>query len=111
MEIHERTVGDVNVLDLKGKLVHGESDELLRRTVKEKLEGGKSKILLNLAETSYMDSTGLGGLVSCNLKAQNNKGQLKLVNLTGRLKDLLAISKLVTVFECYDNEDEALKSF
>jgi anti-sigma B factor antagonist len=111
MEIHERPLGDVTVVDLKGKLLMGESDELLRKKVREMLEGGKSKILLNLAEVSYMDSTGLGGLVSCKISAQNNQGKLKLVNLTARLEDLLSITKLVTVFDCYDNEDEAIKSF
>ncbi len=111
MDIHERTRGEVTVLDLKGKLLQGESDELLRKEIKELLEGGKSKILLNLAEVSFMDSTGLGGLVSCKIPAQNNNGKLKLVSLTTRLKELLIITKLVTVFECHDNEEEAIKSF
>jgi anti-sigma B factor antagonist len=111
MEMLERTVGDVTVLDLKGKLLMGETDEALRKKIKEFVDGDKSKILLNLSEVPYMDSAGLGGLVSCFTTVNNKNGKLKLVGLTTRLQDLLSITKLLTVFETFDNEEEALKSF
>jgi anti-sigma B factor antagonist len=111
MEMQERTVGDVTVLDLRGKLLMGESDEALRQRIKEMTEGGKTKILLNLSEVPYMDSAGLGGLVSCFTTVNHNKGKLKLVGLTARLQDLLSITKLLTVFETFDNEEDAIKSY
>jgi anti-sigma B factor antagonist len=111
MEMLERTVGEVTVLDLRGKLLMGESDEALRKKIKEFTDAGKSKILLNLGEVPYMDSAGLGGLVSCFTTVNNKKGKLKLVGLTTRLQDLLSITKLLTVFETFDSEEEAIKSF
>jgi anti-sigma B factor antagonist len=111
MEMLERTVGDVTVLDLKGKLLMGETDEALRKQIKAFIDAGKSKILLNLSEVPYMDSAGLGGLVSCFTTVNNKRGKLKLMGLTTRLQDLLSITKLLTVFETFDNEEEALKSF
>ena len=111
MEMQERTVGDVTVLDLKGKLLMGDSDEALRKTIKDMADGGKIKILLNLSEVPYMDSAGLGGLVSCFTTVKNKNGKLKLLGLTTRLQDLLSITKLLTVFETFDNEEEALKSY
>ncbi len=111
MEMQERTVGGVTVLDLKGKLLMGESDEALREKIKDMADGGKTKILLNLSEVPYMDSAGLGGLVSCFTTIKNKSGKLKLLGLTTRLQDLLSITKLLTVFETFDSEEEALKSF
>jgi anti-sigma B factor antagonist len=111
MEMQERTVGDVTVLDLKGKLLMGETDEALRQKIKDLSESGKTKILLNLSEVPYMDSAGLGGLVSCYTTVNNKKGKLKLVGLTSRLQDLLSITKLLTVFETFDSEEDALKSY
>jgi anti-sigma B factor antagonist len=111
MEMLERTVGDVTIIDLKGKLLMGETDEALRKRIKGTVDAGKSKILLNLSEVPYMDSAGLGGLVSCFTTVNNKNGKLKLVGLTTRLQDLLSITKLLTVFETFDSEEEALKSF
>jgi anti-sigma B factor antagonist len=111
MEMQERTAGDVTVLDLRGKLLMGESDEALREKIKSLADGGKTKILLNLSEVPYMDSAGLGGLVSCFTTVNNKNGKLKLVGLTTRLQDLLSITKLLTVFETFDSEEEALKSY
>jgi anti-sigma B factor antagonist len=111
MEMLERTVGDVTVLDLKGKLLMGETDEALRKKVKDLADGGKSKILLNLSDVPYMDSAGLGGLVSCFTTVNNKNGKLKLLGLTTRLKDLLSITKLLTVFETFESEEEAIRSF
>ena len=111
MNIGERTVEGVTVLDLKGKMLIGEGDELLRETINELVEGGKTKILLNLAEVPYVDSAGLGEIVRCYTAVSRKNGKLKLVNLTKRLEDLLSITKLLSVFETYKAEEEAVKSY
>ena len=111
MKIDERTIGGVTVLDMKGKMLIGEGDELLREKINSVVEGGKSKILLNLAEVPYVDSAGLGEIVRCYPTVSRSNGRLKLVNLTKRLHDLLSITKLLTVFETYEHEDEAIKSY
>lgn len=111
MNIDERNVGEVTVLDLKGKMLIGEGDELLREKINGLVEDGKNKILLNLAEVPYVDSAGLGEIVRCYTTVSRSSGQLKLLNLTKRLEDLLSITKLLTVFDTYDNEDAALKSY
>jgi len=111
MKIQERSVKDVTILDMEGKLLIGEGDELLREKVNGLVEGGKIKILLNLGEVPYMDSAGLGEVVRCYTTVSRKNGKLKLLNLTKRLEDLLSITKLLTVFETYDSEDEAVKSF
>ena len=111
MKIQERTVEDVTILDMEGKLLIGEGDEQLREKVNGLVEGGKTKILLNLGEVPYMDSAGLGEVVRCYTTVSRKSGTLKLLNLTKRLEDLLSITKLLTVFETYDSEAEAVKSF
>ncbi len=111
MKIQERTVENVTILDMEGKLLIGEGDEQLREKVNGLVEGGKTKILLNLGEVPYMDSAGLGEVVRCYTTVSRKNGTLKLLNLTKRLEDLLSITKLLTVFETYDSEDEAVKSF
>jgi anti-sigma B factor antagonist len=111
MKIDERTVGDVTVLDMQGKLLIGEGDELLRERINNLVESGKTKIVLNLGEVPYMDSAGLGEVVRCYTTVSRKNGKLKLVNLTKRLEDLLSITKLLTVFETYEDETEAVKSF
>jgi anti-sigma B factor antagonist len=111
MNIEERNIGDITVLDLKGKMLIGEGDELLREKINSLVEGGTTKILLNLAEVPYVDSAGLGEIVRCYTTVSRKNGQLKLLNLTKRLQDLLSITKLLTVFETYDSEEEAVKSY
>jgi anti-sigma B factor antagonist len=111
MKIDERTVGDVTVLDMQGKLLIGEGDELLRERINNLVESGKTRIVLNLGEVPYMDSAGLGEVVRCYTTVSRKNGKLKLVNLTKRLEDLLSITKLLTVFETYEDETEAVKSF
>ena len=111
MKIVERLVGDVVILDLNGKILIGEGDDLLRDAVTKLADSGKTKILLNLAEVPYVDSAGLGEVVRCYTTVSRKGGKLKLLNLTKKIQDLLAITKLLTVFETYDNEDEAIKSF
>jgi anti-sigma B factor antagonist len=111
MTIQERIVGSVAVLDLNGKLVLGDGDMLLKDKVHSLVFQGHKQIALNLGGVSYMDSSGLGALVAASVTAKSNGGQIKLVNLTKRLQDLLSIAKLLTVFESFDNEAEALASF
>ena len=111
MQIDQRSVGDVIVLDLKGKITLGEGDELLKDKVNSLVNQGHKKIVLNLAEVPYIDSAGLGEIVRTYTTVSRQGGQLKLVNLTKRITDLLMITKLLTVFETFDTESEALKSY
>ena len=111
MQITERLVGDVMVLDLKGKITLGEGDELLKDKVNSVVSQGYRKIVLNLAEVPYLDSAGLGEVVRAYTTVSRQGGSLKLLNLTKRITDLLSITKLLTVFETFDSEDEAVRSF
>ena len=111
MEIKERVVGGVSILDLSGKIVLGEGDIQLKERIKDLLGDGQKRILLNLADVNYIDSAGLGTLIGAYTTVKREGGSLKLVNLTKRIQDLLAITKLITVFETFDSEAEALASF
>jgi anti-sigma B factor antagonist len=111
MQIEERAAGDVMVLDLKGKMTLGEGDELLKDKVNSLAMQGHRKLLLNLADVPYIDSAGLGEIVRTYTTVSRQGGQLKLLNLTKRIEDLLSITKLLTVFETYDNEADAVRSF
>jgi len=111
MDIRERAVDGVTVLDLSGKIVLGEGDVHIRDRIKDLLADGQRRILLNLADVTYIDSAGLGTMISAYATVKREKGQLKLMNVTTRVKDLLAITKLITVFDTYDSEAEALASF
>ena len=111
MEIQERTLQDVVVLDLRGKLTIGEGDELLKERISNLIQQGHRNLLLNLEGVPYVDSAGLGEIVRTYTTVSRQGGKLKLVNLTKRITDLLAITKLLTVFETYESEDEAVKSF
>ena len=111
MHIEERTVGDVVVLDLKGKITLGEGDELLKDKVNTLVNQGKKKIVLNLADVPYVDSAGLGEIVRTYTTVSRQGGSLKLLNLTKRISDLLSITKLLTVFETFDTEKDAVSSF
>lgn len=111
MKITTRIVGDVKVLDVSGKITLGEDTAVLRNDVKNLLSSGHKKILLNLADVNYIDSSGLGELVSCRVTADNQGAKLKLLNLTKKLRELMAITKLLTVFEAYDDEPSAIDSF
>ena len=111
MVIEERVVGDVTILDLKGKMTLGEGDELLKDKINSMIHQGQKKLLLNLEGVPYIDSAGLGEIVRTYTTVSRQGGNLKLVNLTKRITDLLSITKLLTVFETFDNEPEALKSF
>jgi anti-sigma B factor antagonist len=111
MEIAERTVSDVTVLDLKGKMTLGEGDELLKDKINSLLAAGKRKLVLNLEGVPYIDSAGLGEIVRTYTTVSRQGGSLKLLNLTKRIEDLLSITKLLTVFDTFDTEAEAVKSF
>ena len=111
MDIAERTVSDVTVLDLKGKMTLGEGDELLKDKINSLLASGKKKLVLNLEGVPYIDSAGLGEIVRTYTTVSRQGGSLKLLNLTKRIEDLLAITKLLTVFQTYDTEQDAVKSF
>jgi anti-sigma B factor antagonist len=111
MQIDERSVGDVMVLDLKGKVTLGEGDEMLKDKVNSLVNQGHKKIVLNLAEVPYIDSAGLGEIVRTYTTVSRQGGNLKLLNLTKRITDLLSITKLLTVFETYDSENDAIRSF
>jgi len=111
LNISERQAGDVTVLDMDGKITIGEGSVALRSAVRRLLEEGKKKILLSLARVGYIDSSGIGELVSSYTAINKDGGQLKLLNLTQKLQDLLTITKLLTVFDVYDTEPEALNSF
>jgi anti-sigma B factor antagonist len=111
LTINQRTAGDVSVLDLSGKITIGAGSVQLRDAVRKLIEGGHKKILLNLGDVSYVDSSGIGELVSSFTTTSNAGGSLKLLNLTKKIQDLLAITKLLTVFETFTSEEEALKSY
>ena len=111
LDIKERQAGDVVVLDMNGKITIGEGSVALRSAIRRLLEEGKKKILLNLAGVGYIDSSGIGELVSSYTAINKEQGQLKLLNLTQKLQDLLAITKLLTVFDVYESESDALNSY
>ena len=111
MEIEQRPSGDVIILDLKGKLTIGSGDELLKDKIHSLIQQGHKKLLLNLAGVPYVDSAGLGAIVSSYTTVSREAGSLKLLGLTSRIKDLLAITKLLTVFDTYESESDAVASF
>jgi anti-sigma B factor antagonist len=104
-------VGGVAILDVSGRITLGEAGVELRNKIRETVQSGQKSILLNLGEVSYMDSSGIGELVSAYASVSNQGGRLKLLNLTKKLHELLAITKLLTVFETFEDESHALQSF
>lgn len=111
IKLTTRQVGDVTVLDAAGRITLGEGSSAFRDTIKDLTSKGHKKILVNLGEISYIDSSGIGEMVSGFTTVTNAGGQLKLLNLTKRVQDLLQITKLFTVFEVFDDEGAALESF
>ncbi len=111
MKIDTRTVGDIHILDCSGKITLGEGTMAIRNTVREVLKNGGKKIVLNLSDVNYIDSSGIGELVSTFTTVTNQGGQLKLLNLTKKIQELLQITKLLTVFSVYQSEKEAVSSF
>jgi anti-sigma B factor antagonist len=110
LKIDERKLSDVTVLDLDGSFVLG-GDGQFRQHVTANIEGGGRKLIINLAKVNYMDSSGLGELISGYTKMQRVNGHMKLLHLNDRLNQLLVITKLITVFETFDSESTAISSF
>ena len=111
LNINQRQAGDVAILDLSGEVRIGDSATALRGAIRELVAGDNKKILLNLAGVRYIDSSGIGELIANYTTVGRSSGQLKLLNLTDKVQDLLVITKLLTVFDVYDNEADALSSF
>lgn len=111
MKYTKKDVGDVTIVALSGKITIGEGDIALKNIITEVLDEGKKKILFDLQGVKYMDSAGIGELIRCYTTVTNNGGKLKLLNLTKKIKDLLTITKLITIFDDFTDEDEAVKSF
>lgn len=111
MQIDERIVDDVTILDLKGKMTLGEGDELLKDKINSLSSQGHKKLVLNLEGVPYIDSAGLGEIVRTYTSVSRQGGKLKLLNVSKRIYDLLVITKLVTIFDSYEDEQEAVRSF
>lgn len=111
VKLNTRQVGDVSVVDVSGRITLGEGSSALRDTLRDMVAKNHKKILLNLGDVSYIDSSGIGELVSGFTSVTNNGGQLKLLKLTKRVKDLLQITKLYTVFDVHEDEAGAIRSF
>lgn len=111
MKSSTRQIDGVTIVDLSGRIILGEGSVILRDTVRELMGKGSKKILLNLGDVNYIDSSGIGELVSAFTTVRNQGGELKLLNLTKKVHDLLQITKLYTVFDVKDDETTAVKSF
>ena len=111
LEVTERQAGDVTILDMNGAVRMGEGAVALRNAIRGLVEQGKKKILLNLGGVKNVDSSGIGELIANFTTVRREGGQLKLLNLTEKIQNLLVITKLLTVFDAYDNESDALSSF
>ena len=111
VKLNTRQVGDVSVVDVTGRITLGEGSSALRDLMRELVGKGQKKILLNLGEVSYIDSSGIGELVSGFTTVTNSGGELKLLNLNKRVKDLLQITKLYTVFDVHEDEAGAIRSY
>ena len=111
MKSSSRQIDGVTVLDLSGRITLGEGSVILRDTIRDLIGRGQKRILLNLGDVSYIDSSGIGELVSAFTTVRNQGGELKLLNLTKKVHDLLQITKLYTVFDIKDDEATAIKSF
>lgn len=111
MKIEKRKVGDVTLLDLKGKILIGGGIDELREAIDEVIKNKETKLLLNFADVPYLDSTGLGEVVRSYTSIKKADGDVKIVNLTQKVKDLLSVTKLITVFETFEDEEKAIASF
>ncbi|HWC18947.1 MAG TPA: STAS domain-containing protein [Terriglobales bacterium] len=111
MKSNSRRVDGVTIMDLSGRITLGEGSVVLRDQIRDLLSKGEKKILLNLGDVTYIDSSGIGELVSAFTTVRNQGGELKLLNLTKKVHDLLQITKLYTVFDVKDDEASAIKAF
>jgi anti-sigma B factor antagonist len=106
-----RQIGDIAIIDFSGKITLGEGSSTLRRTIRDLINNGQRKIVLNLYDVDYIDSSGIGELVSGYTTVRNAEGEMKLLHLTKRVHDLLQITRLFTVFDVQSDEESALRSF
>lgn len=111
MKIGIRKKGDVTILDLKGKILIGNGIDELRESINDSINNKNTNLLLNFANVPYLDSTGLGEVVRSYTSVKKEGGIVKIVNLTNKVKDLLSVTKLITVFETFEDEDKAIESF
>ncbi len=111
LTITERTIDEVTILDLDGSIRLGDEESRLRDTIKGLLDAGRNKILLNMEKVDYIDSSGIGALVYSFTTVRRHGGQLKLMNLSDRVQDVLTLTKLLSVFDIFNNEEEAVRSF
>jgi anti-sigma B factor antagonist len=111
MKIRQREIGEVVVLDVNGKIMGGPDSEAVQATIDALVESGKRKVLVNLENVSWINSTGLGILIAGFSSLQKSGGKLKLVNVSQRIESLLAVTKLSTIFESFQQEDAAVRSF
>jgi anti-sigma B factor antagonist len=111
MNINERSAGDVTILDVSGQVTFTKGDQVLKDKIHSTVHQGHTKLLVNLAGVDYVDSAGLGELVGGYTTVTRAGGTMKLLNLTKKMRDLLSITRLLTVFDTFDNEAEAVKSF
>jgi anti-sigma B factor antagonist len=111
LDIQERRIGEVTILDLDGDIRIGSGNIALQKTIRSHVDEGRNQIVLNLARVNYIDSSGLGELVAGSVLLNKRGGRFKLINLTKRLLELMMLTKLTTIFDIYDDESEALGSF
>ena len=111
MKIAKRKKDDVLILDLQGKILIGEGIDELRKAINDAVKEKEAKLLLNFKDVPYLDSTGLGEVVRSYTSVKKENGVVKIVNLTNKVRDLLSVTKLITVFDCFESEDEAIASF
>lgn len=111
MKIVKRKKGEITILDLKGKILIGEGIDDLRNAINESIKANDKKLILNFDQVPYLDSTGLGEVVRSYTSVKKEGGVVKIVNLTQKVRDLLSVTKLITVFETFENEEEAVNSF
>jgi anti-sigma B factor antagonist len=111
MKIEKRKKGNVTIFDLKGKILFGDGIEELRQSINALLKENEKQLVLNFAEVPYLDSTGLGEVVRSYTTLKKEGGTVKIANLTNKVKDLMMVTKLITVFETFENETEAVESF
>lgn len=111
MKIEKRRNGDVTIFDLKGKILFGDGIDELRQSVNASIKENEKHLILNFAEVPYLDSTGLGEVVRSYTTLKKEGGTVKITNLTNKVKDLMMVTKLITVFETFEDENEAVKSF
>ena len=111
MEVKKREKGGATILDLKGRITIGAGEIALRNAVQEAISAGAKKVILNMKDVTTIDSSGVGELVSAYTTSMNRGAQLKLANLPSKVQDILVITQLITVFDVFDSEDEAIASF